>query len=95
MKEGIAVSSGTAALQVAVQCLPLKKGDEIILFIFICREVDIIIMLPGSRYPGFPLKLSYFSLGVCNQEREAKRHYKDRHGAQSESVVAHKLTPFR
>jgi perosamine synthetase len=31
MDEGIAVSSGTAALQVAVQCLSLSPGDEIIL----------------------------------------------------------------
>lgn len=31
MKEGIAVSSGTSALQVAVKCLPLQKGDEIIM----------------------------------------------------------------
>ena len=30
-KYGIAVSSGTAALQIAVDCLKLKKGDEVIL----------------------------------------------------------------
>ncbi len=31
MKHGIAVSGGTSALQVAVQCLPFQRGDEIIL----------------------------------------------------------------
>jgi perosamine synthetase len=31
MAEGIAVSSGTAALEVALRCLPLESGDEVIM----------------------------------------------------------------
>lgn len=31
MAEGIAVSSGTAALEVALRCLPLEPGDEVIM----------------------------------------------------------------
>jgi perosamine synthetase len=31
MKYGVAVSNGTVALQVAVRCLDLKPGDEIIM----------------------------------------------------------------
>lgn len=48
MKNSIAMSSGTAALQVAVRCLPLNKGDEIIMPSFTIISCAIAIIEAGA-----------------------------------------------
>ena len=48
MKEGIAVSSGTAALQVALACLPLNKRDEVIMPSFTIISCAISIIEAGA-----------------------------------------------
>lgn len=49
MAEGIAVASGTAALQVAVKCLPLRRGDEIILPSFTIISCATAILEAGAK----------------------------------------------
>ena len=48
MDEGIAVSSGTTALQVALKCLPLEKGDEVIMPSFTIISCAIAIIEAGG-----------------------------------------------
>jgi len=48
-KYGIAVSSGTAALQVAVGCLPLEPGDEIILPDFTMFACAVAVVSWGAK----------------------------------------------
>ena len=49
VKEGVAVSSGTAALQVALACLPLNKGDEVIMPSFTIISCAISIIEAGAE----------------------------------------------
>ncbi|MCX7973894.1 MAG: aminotransferase class I/II-fold pyridoxal phosphate-dependent enzyme, partial [Candidatus Aminicenantes bacterium] len=46
---GIAVSSGTAALQVALGCLGLKPGDEVILPDFTMFACAVAVVSTGAR----------------------------------------------
>ena len=48
MNNGIAVSSGTTALQIAVKCLPLNKGDEIIIPSFTIISCAIAVIEAGA-----------------------------------------------
>ena len=48
MEQGIAVSNGTSALQVAVQCLPIGEGDEIIMPTFTIISCVIAIIEAGA-----------------------------------------------
>ncbi len=48
VKEGIAVSSGTAALQIALGCLTLERGDEIIMPSFTIISCAIAIIEAGA-----------------------------------------------
>lgn len=48
MKHGIAVSSGTTALQVAVGCLDLKPGDEVILPTFTIISCALAVVTNGG-----------------------------------------------
>lgn len=49
MKFGIAVSNGTAALQVAIKCLNLKKGDEVIMPSFTIISCATAIIYNGAK----------------------------------------------
>src|SRR5512142_835091 len=48
MKHGIAVSNGTTALQVAVRCLDLKPGDEVIMPTFTIISCALAILESGG-----------------------------------------------
>ena len=49
MKYGIAVSSGTAALQIAVECLDLKSGDEVIMPTFTIISCVLSVIYNGGK----------------------------------------------
>ena len=49
IKYGIAVSSGTAALQVAVGCLELKPGDEVIIPAFTIISCALAVIYSGGK----------------------------------------------
>jgi len=49
MKHGVAVSNGTTALQVAVRCLDLQPGDEVILPTFTIISCALAIVETGAR----------------------------------------------
>ncbi|MEC7875256.1 MAG: DegT/DnrJ/EryC1/StrS family aminotransferase [Pseudomonadota bacterium] len=49
MNAGISVSAGTAALQVAVSCLPIDKGDEIIMPAFTIISCATAIIESGAK----------------------------------------------
>ena len=49
MNAGISVSAGTAALQVAVSCLPIEKGDEIIMPAFTIISCATAIIEAGAK----------------------------------------------
>jgi len=49
MSEGVAVSSGTAALHVALKCLPLEPGDEVILPSFTIISCATAIIEAGAK----------------------------------------------
>ena len=49
MKYGIAVSNGTAALQVAMACLGLEPGDEIVMPTFTIISCALAVIYNGGK----------------------------------------------
>jgi perosamine synthetase len=49
MDHGIAVSSGTAALEIAVACLELKPGDEVIMPSFTIISCALAVVMAGAK----------------------------------------------
>lgn len=49
MKYGIAVSNGTTALQVAIGCLDLEPGDEVVIPVFTIISCALAVIYNGGK----------------------------------------------
>ncbi len=70
MNAGISVSAGTAALQVAVACLPIEKGDEIIMPAFTIISCATAIIEAGAKPVLVDCNLDTWTMNT--EEIEAK-----------------------